>query len=182
VSSEQVTISQATPGMGAQLHALARETFHMACPPSVSAQDVEDFLQTQLSAQRFEDYLTRAGSFIYVARPGEHGPMVGYVLVHVGDIGDQEVAQVVQARPAAELSKCYVLASCHGSGTARQLLDVARARAKAMGASTMWLGVNQENVRAQRFYAKCGFARVGVKHFLVGEVLNDDFIMECALT
>ncbi len=45
----------------------------------------------------------------------------------------------------------------------------------------MWLGVNQENVRAQRFYAKHGFTQVGTKTFLVGTQLHHDFVMQRAL-
>jgi len=45
----------------------------------------------------------------------------------------------------------------------------------------MWLGVNQLNARAQRFYAKHGFERVGVKRFLVGDRFEDDFVYERAL-
>jgi hypothetical protein len=50
------------------------------------------------------------------------------------------------------------------------------------GAAGVWLGVNQQNERAQRFYAKSGFERVGTKQFLVGGVLEDDFVMERTLT
>jgi ribosomal protein S18 acetylase RimI-like enzyme len=56
-------------------------------------------------------------------------------------------------------------------------LDAARSR----GASGIWLGVNQENGRANRFYEKNGFARVGTKRFLVGENYEDDFVRELAL-
>jgi diamine N-acetyltransferase len=45
----------------------------------------------------------------------------------------------------------------------------------------MWLGVNQENARANRFYEKNGFAQVGIKHFLVGDRLEDDYVRERAL-
>jgi RimJ/RimL family protein N-acetyltransferase len=38
--------------------------------------------------------------------------------------------------------------------------------------------VNQQNLRAQRFYAKNGFERVGSKRFLVGGVYEDDFVLE----
>jgi RimJ/RimL family protein N-acetyltransferase len=33
-------------------------------------------------------------------------------------------------------------------------------------------------VRAQRFYAKSGFARVGTKRFLVGDRFEDDYVYE----
>ena len=56
-------------------------------------------------------------------------------------------------------------------------LEAARAR----GAVGIWLGVNEENVRANRFYEKSGFVRVGTKKFLVGERWEDDFVRELKL-
>ena len=52
--------------------------------------------------------------------------------------------------------------------------------ARSSGAAGVWLGVNQQNERAQRFYAKSGFERVGTKRFLVGGVHEDDYVMERA--
>jgi diamine N-acetyltransferase len=60
-------------------------------------------------------------------------------------------------------------------------MGAAVAAGRARGALGMWLGVNQENVRANRFYQKNGFAQVGIKHFLVGDRLEDDFVRERAL-
>jgi ribosomal protein S18 acetylase RimI-like enzyme len=45
----------------------------------------------------------------------------------------------------------------------------------------IWLGVNNENARAQRFYAKSGFEKVGSKRFLMGDAYEDDFVMERSL-
>jgi RimJ/RimL family protein N-acetyltransferase len=41
--------------------------------------------------------------------------------------------------------------------------------------------VNEENARANRFYEKNGFAKVGTKRFLVGERYEDDFVRERVL-
>jgi ribosomal protein S18 acetylase RimI-like enzyme len=56
-------------------------------------------------------------------------------------------------------------------------LDAARAR----GAVGVWLGVNEENAKAQRFYGKHGFEKVGTKQFKVGDKLEDDHVLERAL-
>jgi ribosomal protein S18 acetylase RimI-like enzyme len=48
--------------------------------------------------------------------------------------------------------------------------------AAATGAESCWLGVNQLNARAARFYEKNGFAVVGTKRFLVGEQWHDDHV------
>ncbi|SKZ70786.1 acetyltransferase [Mycobacteroides abscessus subsp. abscessus] len=55
----------------------------------------------------------------------------------------------------------------------RAAIETARDR----GSVLVWLGVNQENVRAQRFYTKMGFERAGVKTFDLNGSIEHDFIL-----
>ncbi len=41
----------------------------------------------------------------------------------------------------------------------------------------MWLGVNQHNQRAQRFYRKHGFTVSGTRTFRVGDHVENDYVM-----
>ena len=92
------------------------------------------------------------------------------------------MAASVVARPTAELSKLYVRESLHGQGMAPLLVESTLVVARARGALSTWLGVNQLNARANRFYEKTGFLRVGTKRFLVGEIYEDDFVRELRFT
>ncbi|MET0703256.1 MAG: GNAT family N-acetyltransferase, partial [Mycobacterium sp.] len=47
----------------------------------------------------------------------------------------------------------------------------------ARAAASVWLGVNQQNQRAQRFYAKHGFAVTGSKTFRLGSGIEEDYVM-----
>ena len=51
-------------------------------------------------------------------------------------------------------------------------------RAAQTGRVGLWLGVNQENERAQRFYTKHGFRTVGTRTFQVGTQTHQDYVME----
>ena len=62
----------------------------------------------------------------------------------------------------------YLLPDYHGSGVASALMDTTLATAADWGARCVWLGVNQENQRAQRFYLKNGFTVSGTRTFHVG--------------
>jgi ribosomal protein S18 acetylase RimI-like enzyme len=66
----------------------------------------------------------------------------------------------------------------HGGGVAAALVAATLVEAQARGAASVWLGVNQENARANRFYDKNGFALVGTKRFEVGDRYEDDFVRE----
>jgi ribosomal protein S18 acetylase RimI-like enzyme len=144
------------------------------------AEAVEAFVAEHLTAARFEEYVADPGRVVLVAE--EEGPeaslIVGYAMLVHGEPYDEQVAAVVRLRPTTELSKIYVPPSAHGSGIARALLDAAVDQARAAGAVGMWLGTNQANVRAHRFYEKSGFERVGTRRFHVGGQWEDDFVFE----
>jgi GNAT superfamily N-acetyltransferase len=80
-----------------------------------------------------------------------------------------------------ELSKMYVLPGHHGSEVSAALMAATVALAVDFGCAGIWLGVNQQNARAQRYYAKHGFHRVGTKTFTVGAEVHDDFVFERVL-
>lgn len=116
---------------------------------------------------------------LFVAEAG--GELLGYTMLVMGEPSDPDVAAAITVRPTAELSKVYVHPDAHGAGVARQLVEATVAEAATRGAAAVWLGVNEENARANRFYDKSGFAQVGSKRFLVGDRYEDDFVRERVL-
>ncbi|HET7741272.1 MAG TPA: GNAT family N-acetyltransferase, partial [Mycobacterium sp.] len=103
--------------------------------------------------------------------------IVGYAILIRGVGSDADVQRAVTTEPAVELSKMYVLPDAHGAGASAALMTAALDRARELGAATVWLGVNQNNQRAQRFYAKHGFSVAGTKTFRLGEGLENDYVM-----
>jgi len=162
------------------LHDLAARTFALACPPGTLQSDIDAFIAKHLSAASFRGYLSDPGRIILIA--AEDGVPLGYSMLVRGPIADPEVAKVVDAGTSIELSKFYLAADRHGSGVAATLMAATLAEAAATGASFCWLGVNQQNERAAKFYAKHGFEVVGVKRFLVGDVWHDDHVRLRKLT
>lgn len=160
----------------ARLSDVAAATFPLACPPGFIEADAVAFVAEHLSDERMRSYLADPDRVVLVAE--QSGVIVGYVMLVFAEPSDPEVAAVITARPTSELSKCYLLPHEHGTGTAGAMVAAALERARERGAAAVWLGVNQLNGRANRFYEKCGFALVGTKHFLVGGRLEDDFVRE----
>lgn len=76
-----------------------------------------------------------------------------------------------------ELRQLYVDHSHHGSGVAATLMAWALDRAHARDCEAMYLSVYAENYRAQRFYERHGFRKVGEYKFMVGQQADDEFIM-----
>src|SRR5690606_31397820 len=158
------------------LAALAALTFPLACPPHTTDDAKAAFIAAHLSEASFTRYLDDPARVIFVAEA--EGALAGYTMLVTGEPTDADVAAAVTLRPTVELSKCYVHPGAHGAGVASALMTESLAEAAASGARGIWLGVNQLNARAQRFYGKHGFTRVGVKRFLVGERYEDDYVYE----
>jgi ribosomal protein S18 acetylase RimI-like enzyme len=160
---------------------VAAQTFPLACPSALPPDSIATFIETNLSALRFREYLEAEDREVLVARHQQEKPndsvdsrILGYAIVIHGEEG---VPQPIAARPAVELSKIYVLPDGHGAGVAATLMAKAITIATTAGARCIWLGVNQKNQRAQRFYTKHGFAIVGTRTFQIGEAVENDFIM-----
>jgi GNAT superfamily N-acetyltransferase len=158
-----------------ELADLAALTFPLACPPSVTAENIASFVDTNLSSARFAEYLTDPRRLILTA--SEDGRIVGYAMLIRGVGDDPDVQRVVRVEPAVELSKMYVLPEHHGSGVSTTLMDAALAAAADWGAGCVWLGVNQKNLRAQRFYRKSGFSVNGARTFQLGAATENDYVM-----
>ncbi|PJI84706.1 GNAT family N-acetyltransferase [Luteimicrobium subarcticum] len=162
---------------------VAAATFPLACPPGTTPEDVDAFVAAHLSRERFTAYLGDERRDVLVAVEGggdggEPGTVIGYAMTVAGEPADADVGRAVRARPTLELSKLYVLPGHHGAGVSAELVASVLECAQVRGVASVWLGVNQLNVRAQRFYTKSGFARVGTKTFQVGDQLHDDYVME----
>lgn len=157
-----VSVTPAGAGDAVELAAVAMATFPLACPESAAPGDIAVFIAAHLSAERFGEYLADPGRVILTAV--EQGRIVGY-------------AMLIRGADRVELSKMYVLPSYHSTGVATALMQTGIDWASQTGAAQLWLGVNQKNARAQRFYRKHGFEVSGTRTFHLGASTERDFVM-----
>lgn len=92
---------------------------------------------------------------------------VGWALLITGTPGPGEV----------ELRRFYVDRRHHGGDAATILMRAALDRARVLGANALWLAVWERNARAQAFYAKHGFRRVGTQPFQFGSDTQTDDVL-----
>ncbi|GAA5055274.1 GNAT family N-acetyltransferase [Nocardia callitridis] len=155
---------------------VAAATFPLACPPETARDDIDLFLAQTLSGERFGEYLNDATKTVLKAVADAE--IVGYAMLIAGEPTDPAVTAVVTPRPVLEINKMYVLPGHHSTGVSTALMHATLAHAREEGFAGVWLGVNQQNHRAQRFYAKHGFVVVGRKTFSMGREVHDDFVMQ----
>ncbi|WP_241384405.1 GNAT family N-acetyltransferase [Rhodococcus sp. CH91] len=173
---EAVTVEEAGIWDAEAIAQVAAATFPLACPPGAADDDIADFIERTLSAEKFAEYLSSPERIVLEARAD--GEIVGYLMAVDAAPNDPGIDAVITARPAIEISKLYVVPGHHGAGVSAALMDAILARAAALGRAGLWLGVNQENTRARRFYEKHGFSVVGTRTFAVGTQTHDDFVMQ----
>ncbi|MFC4374591.1 GNAT family N-acetyltransferase [Nocardia halotolerans] len=179
MTNSSVVVDRAGLWDAEALSDVAAATFPLACPPEATPADIEIFLDRMLSGDRFGEYLSDPDRTVLKAV--ENDEIVGYAMLVAGRPRDPEVDAQVGAGEVVELSKMYVLPGHHGSGVAGALMEAAVETARDTGAHGVWLGVHQGNERAQKFYAKHGFTRVGTKTNLVGNQVHADFVFERVL-
>jgi len=170
-----MSVTRASGADAAELAEVAAATFPLACPPTADPADIATHIAAHLSGQAFGAHLADPDRVVLTAR--EDGRIVGYAMFVRGVGDDPDIATAVDRRPAVELSKMYVLPTHHRGGAAASLMRAGLDWAKEGGAAAVWLGVNRNNQRAQRFYGKHGFAVAGTRTFRLGSGTEDDFVM-----
>lgn len=88
---------------------------------------------------------------------------------------------VTPAGPARELRQLYLAEDAKGMGIGDALLGWAIERARAEGASELFLSVYVDNHRAHRLYERYGFEDIGRYSFMVGRHEDEDRLMRLVL-
>lgn len=171
-------VRPARPDDAEALAALAAVTFPLACPPSLDAASIAEFIQAHLDTESFAGYLADPQRALLVATDESSGELLGYTMV----VLDSSAPTDPQAQGTAELSKCYVRGELRGSGLAGRLVAASTAVAAERNAVALWLGTNVANRTARRFYERCGFAVVGKRTFTVGGQPQDDVVMSLSIS
>lgn len=173
----QWTIAPATAEDARDLAAIAALTFPLACPPELSTAQIADFIESELKPSDFARYLAAPANIVLLARDRVGDP-VGYVLALPGRGVDPEASRNVRGSRPLYLSKCYAAPRAHGSGLSAALMQSLVDEAARRGHDSVWLGTNDGNARARRYYEKHGFALIGARSFVVGGKACRDVVYE----
>ncbi|GAA5119989.1 GNAT family N-acetyltransferase [Alloalcanivorax gelatiniphagus] len=173
-----VTVRRADETDAEALSRLAALTFPLACTPQTSAELIAAHVSTRLDPASFRAHLTDPACLLLVAEVDGTEDPVGYTMLLAGEPTDPDVARAIRHRPTVALERCYVHPDHHGSGVAHVLMERTLQAAQDLGARGAWLGVSEDNARANAFYARHGFEHVGSKRFHIGDVWEDDNVRE----
>ena len=150
---------------------LGARTFVTGFGTCNSPEDMKQYLLTNFSRETIQSQLSNKSSIFLLGY--QNDVAVGYAMLEVGI----EPHSVIGPKPI-ELVRIYVEEEVVGQGLGSALMKTCLEEAKTNGLGTIWLAVWQKNQRAIDFYKRWGFEKVGVKEFVVGSDVQDDFIME----
>src|SRR5258708_32468443 len=102
-----IDVSPANEADLPELANVAARTFPLACPPSVTPENIVAFIDENLSQARFRDYLADPDRAVLAAR--DDGRIVGDAMLIRGVPDDDEVQRVVTLHPAVEVARMYAL-------------------------------------------------------------------------
>lgn len=176
-----VTFVRVRASEAAQLSEFATEQFDQTYGPLCRAADVDAYMAQTLTPSALLRVLTDPTSWVFAAVVNNQ--WVGYTHVRLSALPDGLVSHHAARAGTTpmEISRFYVAKRWHGKGVASAMLATIVTHASTQGSPTIWLSVWQENARAIAFYQKSGFVSIGTGKFLMGEDLQDDFIMERAV-
>jgi ribosomal protein S18 acetylase RimI-like enzyme len=170
------SIRFAAPDDAPALAALAEATFIETFGPDgfaipYPADDLADFLRASYAPERVAAWIADPAETVWVAEDA------GGVLVAYAEVGPNTLPHP-EAKPGeGELKRIYVRRSAQGTGLGRALLELSLQRLDPRGEARIWLGVWSGNLKAQRLYARYGFAKAGEYEFRVGRTRDREFIL-----
>jgi diamine N-acetyltransferase len=167
-------IRRGTVEDAALLSDLGARTFSDTFAADNSAEDMAAYMATAFSVAQQKAEVEDPGSIFLIAEVD--GRAAGYAKLH-----DGESEQGVEGANPIELVRLYVSREWLGRGLGEQLMRACIDEAHGAGHDIIWLGVWEQNARAQAFYRKWNFQTVGEHTFQLGSDQQRDLLMQRTL-
>jgi ribosomal protein S18 acetylase RimI-like enzyme len=169
----QVTLRAAQPKDVPAIATIGSQVFAASFGYSMPAPDLQAYLISAYSPDAVARDLSTPLVSIIVACAPSHEHVVGFAQLTRGTME----ACLEGCESPVELQRLYVAQDFHGSGVGRMLVEKVESMARGEGYVTLWLGVWEENFKAQKVYERMGFAKVGSHDFVMGSCVQTDWIL-----
>lgn len=177
VESISFTIRLAKPSDAADIAALGGGVFFESFAHSMPAEDMDDYLKTSYNPDRIETEIKDTATYLlYTARDDDTNQLLGFVQLNRSS---QEPCLKIKPPQTIEIQRIYTDSKAQSRGVGSKLMTSALDYAIRQGYKAIWLGVWEENLKAQKFYLeRHRFEKVGVHDFTIGGCVQSDWILE----
>ncbi|KAL2063527.1 hypothetical protein VTL71DRAFT_5332 [Oculimacula yallundae] len=168
----EFSLRAAKPGDSEAIASLGSRVFASSFGYSLSSKDLEDYLQSAYSNTAITSDISNPSIDTIVAIDA-HDHVVGFSQLTRGTT-EPCLAGIEKT---VELQRLYVSEDCHGAGIGKKLVNCVEEMARKQGFETMWLGVWEDNLKAQKVYEKLGYVKIGHHDFKMGDCVQTDWIL-----
>lgn len=173
--TDEFKIRVGTASDARALSLLAAETFCDSFAHLYRPTDLKVFLESNYSEQIQLNELERPDYKTLLLVHNEN--FMGFCMIRFGSREEH----IKGPDPVAEILRFYISKSYIGRGVAKILMDRAMEILQEYKTSVVWLGVWENNQRAQKFYKKYGFQDVGYHDFVIGTTVDRDLLFQLNL-
>lgn len=167
----EIIIRPCTPDDAGRLSVVAAATFIETYAGIVDGADIVHHCRTTHAAEAYEALLADPARRLFLATLDPGDAPVGFLLMGAPDL------PVDTGPDDMELTRIYALHRFHGQGLGPRLMQTAIDAARAAAKRRLLLAVYSRNDRANAFYRKTGFRRVGERLFHVGVSDYQDWVL-----
>ncbi len=133
-------------------------------------EDIQVYLEKSFNQAEISTDLNSADTDYLLVMLAEQ--VIGYAKVCLS-----QAPASVPGRKPVELARIYIDLAYSSMGYGSQLMSACMETARQFGGDTMWLGVWERNEAAIRFYYRWGFEIVGNMEFVLGDDVQNDYVM-----
>lgn len=174
MKQEDLKIIKATTTNIDEILFISRKTFIESYSKYNTKENMELYLEENLSDQKLIQELTNPDSEFYLAIKNNN--VIGYLKVNFGaaqnDLNDQQ---------SLEIERIYISKEFYGKGFGQLLFNKAVAIATSHHLNYIWLGVWENNVKALNFYQRNGMVQFNKHAFMFGKDKQTDILMKLEL-
>ena len=157
------------------LQVIGRQTFFETFADHNTADDMQKYLDNNLSIDKLKNELADKNSEFYFATL--NNKVIGYLKINFGQAQTE-----LKDKSSLEIERIYVLKDFHGKKVGQVLYDKAIDIAKQTKSDYIWLGVWEKNPRAINFYKKNGFVEFDKHIFKLGDDEQTDIMMRLKIS
>lgn len=174
--NDKVSIKIASPEDASEMAEIGRITFYETWRLVNTEEDMQMYLRESFNEDKIKKDIsdTTVNVFLlaFVAQKS-----IGYAKMR----RDRSYSEFNREK-AIEIERIYVKREYHGKKIGKLLMDKCIEIAQSENSVWLWLGVNNENHKATRFYFRYGFEIFGTKKFKLGNAEDEDFLMKLKIS
>ena len=154
---------------------LSRRTFYDTFAEHNTRENMELFMERRFTKELLMKEVGARGNIFLLAY--YNGNVAGYARLR-----EDNNPPLLRGQKTLEIARIYATKDFIGKGIGKALMEAAIDIARKMEKRIVWLGVWEKNQRAIDFYARWGFEKFSDHEFILGNDVQNDWLMKKDIT